>query len=189
MFVLNNSQVIDYHNKGIIHITDISPQFLHSTYYYFRLGRHYQMWDPDSCDFIPQMLTRQGKNALHLAGKGYALITSLERFRLSDRVMAEFGQISDLAQNGLRLNHSPFVDPHFEGNLAFAIENCLERDMELRYEQPIGKIRFFDISDTYPVAPPKGTVSERKFEVRKRLDDKEEGPWKEHSSESIGDFD
>lgn len=101
--------------------------------------------------------------------RGYALIHSLERIVCSKRVLAIFGQISALPRKGLRLNHSPTVDPNFGGILEMGLENLLEKPKEIPYGEPIGKVMFFDISDTYPVGDVKGTISEKDYKRRETL--------------------
>ena len=84
MFVLNDRQVMEYEQRKMLHIQDFELSLLHSTYYYFRLGRHYELWDPDEKDFVPGRLGNDGRETLMLPPRGYARIRSFERFTLSD---------------------------------------------------------------------------------------------------------
>lgn len=188
MFVLNDYLLNEYGKRGLLHITRCKNRLIHGTYYYFRLGKHYQLWDPASKKFIPGVLGLPGAEIVVLPPYGYGRIASFERFQLSDKVQATFGQVSDLPMEGLRLNHSPLVDPNYEGHLHMAIENVLDREVELRYKMVIGKIQFLDISDTYPIRPPDATISKDKFARRKQLDDEDEEPWSEYVHDSIDDW-
>lgn len=183
MFILNDAQIVDYEKRGLLHVKDLRKELLGSTFYYFRLGRHYSVWNEKKQEFTPGVLGDPGREILKIPGRGYVRIASLERFELSDRIFAQFGQISNIALMGLRLGHSPFIDPLFEGNLELAVENCLDHSIELQYGAKIGKISFFDISDTYPVHSAVGTLGKKKVERRKdRDDDSDRQPWEDGDS-------
>lgn len=77
-----------------------------------------------------------------------AAVWSLEGFDLSERVLAVFGHSSDLFRRGLDLIHSPFIDPAFEGQLQLVIRNFSNKAVTLSPGEVIGKVVFFDISDT-----------------------------------------
>ncbi|SRR6266542_1336047 len=81
--------------------------------------------------------------------KGAAVpIWSLEGFELSERVLGIFGHASDLFLRGLELVHSPFIDPSFKGRLELVVRNMSDRDVTLVPGEVVGKIMFFDISDS-----------------------------------------
>jgi len=78
----------------------------------------------------------------------YADVWSMEGFELSERVLAIFGHSSDLFRRGLELIHSPFIDPTFVGQLQLGIRNFSDNEVTLSPGEVIGKIVFFDISDS-----------------------------------------
>lgn len=81
--------------------------------------------------------------------------------------MALFGQSSDLIKKGGQLLHSPFVDPMFKGKLEIGIKNISNKPIVLEYKkQIIGKISFFDISDTYPIVLKPNSLLSQKFRDR-----------------------
>src|SRR2546427_4637592 len=86
--------------------------------------------------------------AVVLEAGAYEPIWSLEEFGLSERVLAVFGHSSDLFLRGLELIHSPFIDPGFPGKLQLVIRNFSNSQVTLSVGDVIGKITFFDISDT-----------------------------------------
>jgi hypothetical protein len=49
------------------------------------------------------------------------------------------------------------------------LENLLDKPKEIRCGDIIGKIVFFDVSDTYPVRDIKGTISEKDYKRRETL--------------------
>ena len=107
---------------------------------------------------------------LELGAGGYAQIQSLEVFALSEKVLGVFGQISDFARRGLQLVHSPFLDPLFDGRLELGLWNHGEQTLRLNMEDLIGKVAFFDISDTYPVTrPPDDSILGETFNRRRSV--------------------
>jgi hypothetical protein len=49
------------------------------------------------------------------------------------------------------------------------LENLLSRPREMKYKDVIGKVLFFDVSDTYPVSDVQGTMSEKDYKRRENL--------------------
>ncbi len=169
MFLLNNEMILRYKKEGLLDIEDLELELIHPTYYYFRLGSPVRMWDENRKDYHLEELGEPGKEVLTISSRGYVLIQSLERFTCSKRVLGIFGQISAVARKGLRLNHSPTIDPNFRGYLEMGLENLLDRPRELRYGECIGKVSFFDVSDTYPVPDIQGAITEKDYKRRETL--------------------
>jgi len=180
MYLLNDTMIRSYVNKptGVyLDIQGFDDRFLHPTFYYFRLGHHYKLLNRDTGEWETSELDNENRIIL-LEQFGYVLVKSFERFYLSERVMAIFGQSSDFAKWGLQLVHSPFVDPLFNGHLDLGIWNRMPWTVQLELGQLIGKIKFFDISDTYPIRDSQGTVSETKLKRRRDFRDEDPNqPW------------
>ena len=166
MFILNDEMIRKYMDKHLLCIGGFDETMLHPTYYYFRLGKCVPKWNGKG-KYENGELGDDGNEVFVMPPKSYVPIRSLERFYCSDKVLAIFGQISDLALDGLRLNHSPTIDPNFAGFLEMGIENLLDWPVELAYGTTIGKISFFDISDTYPIHDIANSISASKYEQRK----------------------
>lgn len=111
------------------------------------------------------------KPILVLEPHGFALVKSHETFMLSEKVIGIFGQISDLARLGLDLANSPFIDPLFHGQLELGLWNRTAKKVDVPLGQRIGKVTFFDISDTYPVEIKTGSFAAKKFATRRPLRD------------------
>jgi dUTPase len=75
-------------------------------------------------------------------------VWSLEAFELSERVLGLFGHSSELFLRGIELVHSPFIDPGFQGQLRLTLRNVSDQEVALNTGDVIGKVVFFDISDT-----------------------------------------
>lgn len=174
MFLLNDQLIRGYVQEGSRAYLGIEPfeeDCLQNTSYYFRLGSHCKESSKPGQPL--KELGPQGK-ILTIPAGGMAMIRSHETFLLSNKVMGIFGQVSDLTKCGLELMHSPFIDPTFFGQLELGIVNRTSSEVAIEWQQKIGKICFFDVSDTYPVFPPlKGKALASKFEERrpKRDDD------------------
>lgn len=189
MFVLNDILIKDYQNRGWLKISDNDWNFLHGTYYYFRLGRHYRLWNEAEKCFENGRLDDSGANSvIILPSKGYANIVSYERFMLTDKVNAIFSQVSDISLSGMQLNHSSFIDPCFDGNLEFGIQNLLNSEQRLVYGMPLGKVQFIDVSDTYPINPPSNTRSKDKYDRRKHNRDESDDDFEFPKTLSQADF-
>jgi len=169
MFLLNAEMISGYKKEGLLDIEDFELELLHPTYYYFRLGTPVRVWNEGNEEYHPEDLDMPGKEVLTIPARGYVLIQSLERFHCSKKVVGIFGQVSALARKGLRLNHSPTIDPNFKGYLEMGLENLLSRPREMKYKDVIGKVLFFDVSDTYPVSDVQGTMSEKDYKRRENL--------------------
>jgi deoxycytidine triphosphate deaminase len=165
MFLLNHQLIQDYveSNSNILDIWDFEIEYLQHTFYYFRLGSEGQInGNPFKLGEGP------GINLLTIEHNDFAIIKSHETFILSDKVFAIFGQPSDLIKKGAQLLHSPFVDPKFKGKLELGIKNISNKPIILEYKkQIIGKISFFDISDTYPIVVNPHSQIAKKYDERK----------------------
>lgn len=111
------------------------------TFYKFRYGARNEV-DKNGDD-------KYGQSEPIILGPGaFEKIWSLEEFVLSERVLAIFGHSSDLFLRGLELIHSPFIDPAYPGRLQLIVRNFSNEQVILSLGDIIGKITFFDISET-----------------------------------------
>jgi deoxycytidine triphosphate deaminase len=149
MFLLNSILIGTYleEDNGVLKITDFAPENLEHTFYYFRLGAN------ASLNGKPMVLSNKiGHKFLTLEPNDFALITTLESFTLSAKILGILGQCSEITNQGLLLIHSPFIDPRYSNTLGFGIKNVSNETTTLEYGvDKIGKVSFFDISDTYPI--------------------------------------
>jgi deoxycytidine triphosphate deaminase len=158
MYLLNRETITRYVHapRGqCLDIQDFAPSNMDSTHYYFRLGHNYTLFDPKTGDSQMGRLSNRNRT-FSLAPLQTVGVWSFERFALTERIMGIFGPPSEFSDEGLLLIHSPFIDPGFEGRLELVIMNLRPDSQTLELEMKIGKIKFFDVSDTYPV-PPLGT--------------------------------
>jgi deoxycytidine triphosphate deaminase len=163
--------------RDYLEIVNFEERLLQHTFYYFRLGSEYEVRDAQGYKIL--RLTKEDQY-LNLEPQGYAVIRSHETFRFSNKVMGILGPTSDFVRSGLELVHSPFIDPLFHGKLEMGLWNRLKTPISIRLGQRIGKIAFFDISDTSSVQILEGSIAEQKFKRRIPLRDDDPVPaWVE----------
>jgi deoxycytidine triphosphate deaminase len=180
MYLLNAQQIskhVQSPRGQYLDIENYDERSLQHTSYYFRLGEQYELLGGTE----PQIMRlTEDKPYLNLGPNGYAVVKSHEIFILSDKLIGIFGQRSRLAAQGLELVHSPFIDPLFRGRLVLGLSNRLPVAVRLRLGQIIGKVSFFDISDTYPVQVIAGSIIQETFDRRRPQRDDDPVPsWVE----------
>lgn len=155
--------------EGKLDINRFDLECMNHTYYEFRLGSTYRRWSEDNGKNLGEL--SPGREILDIKPGEFILVQSHEMFRCSQDVMGMIGSSTSLVKKGLSLEHSPFIDPRFPGDdvgvLEVAIKNELPVSRRLTFRDVIGKISFYDVSDTYPVDEISG-ASRRRIDRRKR---------------------
>jgi len=126
-----------YRKQGLLAIEPCAEDLFGPTYYCFRLGG---VMSAGKVVAVKNEVPISPREGLH--------VFSRERFVLSKRVFGLLGASSELILGGLHLKHSPFIDPGFAGSLELVIENWTASDLTLKPEMILGKVTFFDVSDT-----------------------------------------
>ena len=163
MFLLKRDLLIHYVEKQLIDISPFSHASCGATFYYFRLAPVIRVYESGRETLI-DMKSRAHNGHYNLPANAFAEVQSLEHFNAKLRVYASIGQPTDIALRGLQLVHGPTLDPTFTGQLKFGIRNLLDTENKLSLSEPIGKLCFFDVSDTYQITQPPG--EKEKFEQR-----------------------
>ena len=172
MYLLNRQQLEKHandFNSRYLTIKNFSSKNLQHTSYYFRVGHIYQIVNSAEDKKLKE-LTRENR-ILTIEPGQYILIRSAEIFTLSEKVKAFVGSHGEAVSSGLLVNYSPFIDPLYDGWLEIGVKNLLNTNIHLKMGQKIGKLSFFDISDTYPIDIKKDSFQASKFEVRSMYDD------------------
>ena len=171
MYLLNRQQLlknVEDHSSNYLKILNFHKKNLQHTSYYFRLGDTYEVVNnPDDKDI--KKLTKT-KPTLTIEPNQYILVRSEEVFRLSDKLKALIGSCGILVQSGILVNYSPFVDPLYDGYLEIGLKNLLTEPVHLKINDIIGKISFFDISDTYPIEIVPKSFQAEKFAERSKYE-------------------
>jgi len=133
-----------------------------SNFYYFRLGA---INDNGNLVEIDKTLT--------IPKNGFITVWSLEEFIFGERILGLFGNLSALVGRGLQLVHSPSIDPGFTGCLSLGIKNNTSDPVDLAMGDRIGKILFFDVSDTIIDAEEflQNVLKQKELEERSRAAD------------------
>ena len=165
MFLLNSIVIGDHldEDNGTLSIAPFIEKNLEHTFYYFTLGGEGLL------NGKPYSLSKkQSERYLTLEPNDFAIIKTIETFTLSGKVLGILGQCSEITKLGLQLLHSPFIDPKFNRPLEFGLKNLNNQAITLEFGvSKIGKVSFFDISDTYPIKVKKNSTFAKRF-----LDDK-----------------
>jgi len=126
-----------YNPKKEIIIGQFEESLFTASYYYFRLGG-----TADDGNVVPI------KQPFNLRKRELKRVFSLETFELSERAFAILGPCTELLFKGLKLHNSPTIDPGFSGSLEMLIENYTDEIVVLEPAMKVGKVVFFDISDS-----------------------------------------
>lgn len=163
MFLLSREVIIKHDYLGNqISISPIKDANLIRTFYYFRAGDTLKIVSPKE-----QLIDLEKMGKAILPGNALGLIKSREYFVFATTILSIFGNVTDLIKKGLQIINSPSIDPGFEGHLTLGIKNNTDADIELKYEDIIGKLLFFNIADTYVSA--KMLIEETEIAEKLRL--------------------
>jgi deoxycytidine triphosphate deaminase len=175
VYLLNQHEIAARLEAEELHIEPYDTGFQQHTSYLFRLGAHYERTTDDRTWEPGPPLTAENPR-LPIDPRECVRVQSYESFRLDEHLFGILGSRGALVRLGITLLHGPFIEPHFPkpdhgigAPLLFALVNHLDHSVQLDYGAPIGKVSFFDISDTYPVELVPGSILEREF--ARRVDD------------------
>lgn len=149
MYLLNSTKILEYQHQtygAYLHIKNFSEKQLKQTAYYFRLGPMYKLRNTNN--WIELTIK---KPVIEFKPGNYFIVQSFESFRLSEKVLGILGISTDVISLGLRLINAPFIDPCYDRALQFGLHNPLNETICINFLDVIGKVCFFDISDTYPI--------------------------------------
>lgn len=166
MFLLNSILIGSYiaDDNNTLTIKPFLEENLEHTFYYFRLGSKGKL------NGVPFDLTRKKEEKfLELKPNDFAEIQTFEKFTLSGKILGILGQCSFITGQGLQLIHSPFIDPRYNDPLNFGIKNLGNDIVNLEFGvDKIGKVSFFDISDTYPIRVNPDSSFAKRFTITKK---------------------
>lgn len=179
MFLMNGQMIHENSagKDGLLKIAPLYKKELNPTYYNFCLGNLFLRWSVEDDKWQRGDLSIPGEEVLIIKPNEFLIIQTEERFKCSDQAMGIIGPSTRLNRLGLTLRNSPFIDPNFPaeempGYLEFGLKNELPREIRLKHKTVIGKVCFFNISDTYPIGNTRKGQAAKDFERRAT----EEGP-------------
>jgi deoxycytidine triphosphate deaminase len=143
MFLLSDVLVRRYIDRRGLSISPLQESNLAQTCYYFRVGRYADVLTDDRG---PVDLRRSD---LVLPPGTMARVESRETFKLPESILGLLGSQTNLPiERRLQLIHGPSIDPGYEGLIEFVVMNIGQKSVEIAYEATIGKLMFFDITET-----------------------------------------
>ena len=173
MFLLSDDLVKRYERRGL-KIVNATPDNYFPTCYYFRLGPRAQY------PFGQEPLTAHAisRSGLVLEPNDQIRVATMEHFRLPDHVKATLGpRTSNAVERGLLLLHGPTVEPGYDAPLDVGIKNISPFPLTLKQGDSIGKIEFYDISDTQLEQTRLTSEAERRVQRWGTDDDNPDAPW------------
>lgn len=158
MFLINRDNLINYSRKNQITIGNVDSKFMDATCYRFRLGNLVKQ----RVSFDPDLPREKRSNTIDIENGFLKVepgcfyeIQSHESFTLGDCVQAFISQTTNLALKGFQLISGLGVDPSWvnPGNsdhkLKFVLKSLINEAIPISHLQVIGKIYFYDITDTF----------------------------------------
>ena len=138
--LLTDAEIKEEIKSGKIFIEPLSKDCFRGVAYVARLGARALVGGEDSEKNI------EATQSLVLEAGEFALFTTLERFKLSDRIAGHLGIRTDVARKGLVLLQGMHVDPGWEGHLVLGGYNASSRRLVLDYEAELVSIEFHKLA-------------------------------------------
>ena len=162
-----------YARRGLQISNSIATNFF-PTCYYFRMGARAQFpfsEAPGTAHAIPRA-------GLVVEPGDQVRFTTMEHFRLPDHVMAILGpRTSNAVERGHLLLHGPTIEPGYDAPLDLGIKNIAPGPITLKAGDSVGKIMFYDISDTQLEQTRLTSEAERRITTWGTDDDNPDAPW------------
>lgn len=158
---------------GSLKIDNFDLKQLQHTAYYVRLGARFSRMSDELVD--PEDYLSESSPFLRFGPGEYIRVWSHETFNLDARVMGILGGVSDTPRLGLALISGQFIDPLYPieagtatAPLEFGLKNETQLHAAIRLHDNVGKICFFDVSDSTDIHLIPGSRSHQQFESRIR---------------------
>jgi dUTPase len=144
MFLMSDRLIRLYMSRRLIQISNMHDDSLVSTSYYFHLGGHADVYGARG-----ERTINIERNGLTLDPGERASVLSEETFLLSEQVMALLGNRSNNpVEKGVFLLNGPVIDPGYRAPIKVGLMNISTDAVHLDYRDEIGKVIFFEVSDT-----------------------------------------
>jgi deoxycytidine triphosphate deaminase len=158
MFMMSDQLIKRYRQREGLIIDPFSPDCCRDNAYYFRLGEF-----ASSQKSAKRFQLTETKDFIEIAPFESFWVKSRERFTLPDRILVQIGQPTALAtKRHVQLIHGPSINPGYgaatskgkgaDEQKAVAVEVVLFNfgadPVKINYGDEIGKLTFFDISDS-----------------------------------------
>jgi deoxycytidine triphosphate deaminase len=143
MFLLSDVLIRRYMKHRGFSIHPFLESNLGQTCYYFRVGQYADILTDD------QGSINIKERGLALPPGTMASIQSLETFHLPDHVLGLLGsQTANALKHRIHMLHGPSIDPGYQAPIEFVVINIGQRPVDLTYGARIGKVMFFDVTET-----------------------------------------
>lgn len=159
--LISKPQIQEALDGGSITIDPFEPSNLESASYDVRLGDEGIVTQEVNLDELKNSVQQgsankidiEKQNQLTIPAGGLALVTTLERFSLSNRYVGHIGMKSYYVRKGVGLLSGLQIDPGF-GNppaaLVLAIKNQSTRSITIDYKDDICTVEFHELNEPAP---------------------------------------
>jgi deoxycytidine triphosphate deaminase len=163
VFLIPKNLLSAHIDNGSLVIDPFFRNDLGNTFYYFHAGDSVKIVSPNE-----EEIDLKAKRICQIPPCGFARLWSAEYFRMGGRVLGLFSTTSELIhKRGLSMVNSLSIDPSFTGRLEIGLTNQTHNFVTLKFHERIGKLLFFDVSDTY-VLSAKPNVIDTKLAAREK---------------------
>lgn len=167
MQLMTRQMILTAMHDGRLGIVPFSEIHLQHASYYFTLDETYRLPDDSGEEPILRALT-DASPFLSLSPGGYYHVRSREQIRLGLDIVGIIGARSRMAWGNLELVNAPFIDPGFPspgggGHLELGLKFHGLMRGAIRAGSIIGKITFWDISESDVQAPPEDSMTGERF--------------------------
>ncbi|MDI6903773.1 MAG: dCTP deaminase [Methanocellales archaeon] len=137
---MTDGEILEMIEKGELVIEDFLDSNLEPASYDMRLGKR------GIVSHLEKQIDIERERGITINPGEFALLTTLEKVKLSDTVAAHIGLRSYYARKGLVLLSGPQVDPGFEGILVIGVCNLSPRKITIDYEDRFCTVEFHKLS-------------------------------------------
>lgn len=134
--LMTDNEIRDAIQKGELEIKDLSEDCLEPASYDMRIGKRALVTGNE------EELNLEQEQSFTLKAGDFALITTHEKVKLSDRIAGHIGVKSYYTRKGLVILAGLQIDPGFEGVLVLGLYNASPRNLTLDYLAPFCTVEF-----------------------------------------------
>jgi deoxycytidine triphosphate deaminase len=138
--LMTDSKIEEAMTSGDLVIKDFSSDFLEAASYDMRVGNRLLISNSET------EIDMSRRGSATLAPGVFALVTTYESLKLSDRIAGHIGVKSYYTRKGIVMLTGLQIDPGFEGVLVIGLYNASPRSLTLDYLAPFCTVEFHQLS-------------------------------------------
>jgi len=155
--ILTDRQIREAYKAGDIFIDPFKESQIQPATYDLRVG------EQGATTSTKKLINIREQGYLLLRPGDFAIITVLEKLRLSSQYVGRFGLRSKYTRKGLSATTGPQIDPGYEGRLILGLTNLTPKSASLPYKDDIVSVEFHRLEE--PSSKPYSGPYQHKFEL------------------------